>query len=229
MNANFRTLLDTFAEKIGYVRRSSMGVPKTFTIDLAVPLVDHIYDISGNLFYIWSSQNATDYVDIKVNDTREPAVSYVRQTGLNTPFHRLIITTPPGQTGDMVIIYATEAPELMQIIDNRSATLTGIEDILAELQGDVTPEAFVGITITAAPGATLIMAARADRKGCCIQALSTNTGPVFLGFANTVTVGGAPGIWFAELQAGVPFTIDDYRGPIFGIATAAQVVGTGEW
>jgi len=75
----------------------------------------------------------------------------------------------------------------------------------------------------------LIMAARAARKACCIQALSTNTGSVFLGFANTVTVGGAPGIWFKELQPGMSFAVDDYRGPIYGIATAQQIVGTGEW
>jgi len=43
-----------------------------------------------------------------------------------------------------------------------------------------------------------------------------------------VTVGGAPGIWFAELQPGMWYGVDDYRGPIWGIATAAQVVGMGE-
>lgn len=226
---NFKGVLDTFAEKIGYVRRSSMGVPKTITINLAVPILDQPYNLSGNLFYVWSSPTAVDYVEIKVNNTREPAVPYTRQTGLNTPFDKLYITTPAGQAGNMVIIYATEAPELLQIIDNRSATLTGISDILDELRGDVTPENFIGVTIAAAPGATLIMAARATRKACSVQALSTNTGSVFVGFDNTVTVGGAPGIWVWELLPGVPLTIDDYRGPLWGIATAAQVVGTGEW
>lgn len=214
-------LLDTFAKKIGYVRRASMGVPKTFVINLALPLIDQRYDISGNLYYIWSSPNETDYIDIKVNKSSEPALRCVRQTGLITPFDKLLITTPAGQTGDMVVLYGTEAPELLNIIDHRGFTL-------AELQGDLVPENFTGITITAAPGATLIMAARAARKGAIIQALSTNTGSVFLGFDNTVTVGGAPGIWFAELQAGQAWPIDDYRGPVYGIATAAQVVGTGE-
>jgi len=93
----------------------------------------------------------------------------------------------------MVILYGTESPELLTLIDNRSATLADTAAILGELQGDQVPENFIGITITAAPGATLIMAARAARKGCGIQALSTNTGSVFIGFANTVTVGGAPG------------------------------------
>ncbi|MCK4791506.1 MAG: hypothetical protein KAV87_47680, partial [Desulfobacteraceae bacterium] len=150
-------------------------------------------------------------------------------TGLETPFYRLYITTPAGQAGTMIIIYGTEAPEFLRILDNRSVTVAGVGGVLEELRGDVTPENFIGVTITAAPGATLIMAARATRKACSIQALSTNTGNVFLGFANTVTVGGAPGIWFAELSPGMSFDVNDYRGPIYGIATAQQIVGTGEW
>jgi len=222
-------LLTSFPEKIDYVRRASMGVPKMFIVNLAVPITDQIYNLAGNLFYVWDAPDQTSLINIKVNNSGEPAIPYTLHTGAITPFDKLLITTPAGQAGNMSIIYATEAPDLLQLIDNRSALSTDLTAILAELRGDLTPEAFIGVTIAAAPGATQIMAARAGRIGCCIQALSTNTGSVFLGFDNTVTVGGAPGIWFAELQAGVPFTIDDYRGPIWGIATAQQVVGTGEW
>lgn len=224
-----KKILDLFPGKIDYVRRASMGVPKTFTIDLAVPLTDQIYNIAGNLFYIWSSPDETSYIQIKVNNSREPAIPYSFHTGLKTPFDKLLITTPAAQAGDIVVLYGTEAPEFLEIIDNRSAAVAGIDAILAELRGDLTHKNFTGVAITAAPGATLIMAARAARKGCSIQALSTNTGSVFLGFANTVTVGGAPGVWWHELQPGACMPIDDYRGPIYGISTAAQVVGTGEW
>ena len=227
--ALFKDLLDTFAKKIEYVRRGPMGVPRMLTINLGAPLTDHIYDISGNMFQVWSMPDESSYVTIKVNESNQPAIPYQIHTGAKTPFHKLLITTPAGQAGDMILLYGTEAPDMLEMIDQRSTTVAGVGGVLDELRGDLVPEAFIGVTITAAPGATLIMAARAARKGCCIQALSTNTGSVFLGFADTVTVGGAPGIWFAELQAGVPFTIDDYRGPIYGIATAQQVVGTGEW
>ena len=227
--ALFKDLLDTFAKKIEYVRRGPMGVPRMLTINLGAPLTDQIYDISGNMFQVWSMPDESSYVTIKVNESNQPAIPYQIHTGAKTPFHKLLITTPAGQAGDMILLYGTEAPDMLEMIDQRSTTVAGVGGVLDELRGDLVPENFIGITIAAAPGATLIMAARAARKGCCIQALSTNTGSVFLGFADTVTVGGAPGIWFAELQAGVPFTIDDYRGPIWGIATAQQVVGTGEW
>lgn len=222
-------IIDSFAQKIDYVRRGPVGVPKMFAIDLGTAIVDQPFNISGNMFRIWSAPDEASYVNIKINQSGEPAVPYQIHTGARTPFDKLLITTPAGQAGEMLIVYGTEAPDMLEMIDDRSTTVAGVGGLLDEMRGDLTPEAFIGIAIAPAPVATLIMAARVERKGCCIQALSTNTGSVFLGFADTVTVGGAPGIWFAELQAGVPFTIDDYRGPIYGIATAAQVVGTGEW
>ena len=232
----FERLIDTFAKKINYVRRASMGVPKTFVIDLALPLIDQPYHISGNIYYIWSAPIASDYVDIKVNKSSEPALRCVSQTGLRTPFDKLLITTPAGQTGDMVLLYGTEAPELLEIIDNRAAVVAGVGDlltiqtnILGELQGDLGHESYNGIIITAAPGATQITVPVVDCKGCGIQALSTNTGSVFLGFTDAVTVGGVPGVWFKELQPGMSFDITNYRGPMYGIAAAQQIVGVGEW
>lgn len=224
----FDEVLNTFSKKIEYVRKGPMGVPKMFTINLGAALVDQIFDISGNMFRIWSAPDESSYVTIKVNQSNEPAVPYQVHTGARTPFSRLLITTPAGQAGDMIIVYGTEAPDMLEMIDDRSTTVAGVGGVLDELRGDLVDEGFIGIAIGAAPGATIIAAANGVRKSICIQALSTNAGSVFLGFANTVTVGGAPGIWFAELQPGMAWTCDDYRGPVYGIATAAEVVGLGE-
>ena len=95
------------------------------------------------------------------------------------------------------------------------------------MQGDVTPENYIGHLMSG--GIDLVMAARAARKGCSLQALSTNAGNIFIGFDNTVTLGGAPGIWVWELQPGQAVTIDDYRGPLYAISIVNQVLGTGEW
>jgi len=221
-------ILDTFQSKIEYVRRGPMGVPKMIAVDLAAAIVDQPFNISGNMFQVWSMPDESSYVTIKVNESNQPAIPFQAHTGMRTPFHKLLITTPAGQAGEMLLLYGTEAPDMLEMIDMRSTTVAGVSGVLDELRGDLTPEAFTGVTITAAPGATLIAAARAARKSIVIQALSTNGGSVFLGFAATVTVGGAPGIWFAELQAGMSWMCDDYRGPVYGIATLAQVVGMGE-
>lgn len=212
---SFKDIIDTFTEKILYVRRASMGVPKTFVINLAVPIIDQPYDLAGNLFYVWSSPNAGDYVDIKVNKSSEPALRCVRQTGLITPFEKLLITTPPDQAGDMVLLYGTEAPELLSIIDNRSVTEIGLADQLAEMQGDLAPEDWDEETVGAAQ--QQVMAANADRKSFSIQAESTNTGIVYVGFDDTVTAAK----WWAELEPGQSCNGNDYRGPLHVIGSAA--------
>lgn len=217
-----------FVEKIQMVARQSIGVPRMFVINLAVPLVDQVYDISGNFFYIWTAPDEQSYINIKINNTDQPAIPYTVHTGAETPFARLYITTPAGQVGEMMLVYATEAPEFLRLIDNRSAIGGATGGVLDELRGDTTHENYTGVTVGVAAG--MVLAANANRKACYIQALSTNSGQVFLGFTNAVTAGGAPGIWFAELQPGQAFMVDDYRGDIYGIATAAgQVVGVGEW
>jgi len=225
----FDKILGTFSKKIEYVRRASMGVPKTFVIDLSVPLLDQPYHISGNLYYVWSAPNETDYIDIKVNKSSEPALRCVRQTGLITPFDKLLITTPVGQSGDLVILYGTESPEMLDVIDNRSATVAGLTDILNELQGDQLPED-PGAEIAVGVAQAQLLAANADRKGCSICSDILNTGNIYLGFDNTVTTSVGGNIWFHVLVPGGSFQFDDYRGPIHAIATlAAQVVGVGEW
>ena len=219
----FERLLDTFAKKINYVRKASMGVPKTFVINLGSQLTDQRYDISGNIYYVWSSPKATDYVDIKVNKSSEPALRCVRQMGLITPFDKLLITTPANQSGDMVILYGTEAPELLELIDNRSATLADTAAILNELQGDQEPENWNQATIGVAQSP--VIAANANRKSFSIQAKSTNAGIVYIGFDDTV----ATTKWWAELQAGQSCDGDDYQGPLHAIASVAgQLIGYAE-
>ncbi len=212
---NWNEFIDTFSKKINYVRRASMGVPKNFVINLALPIIDQPYDLSGNVFYIWSSPNAEDWIDIKVNKSSEPALRCVRQTGLITPFDKLLITTPADQTGDMVLLYGTEAPELMSIIDNRSVTAIGLADMLGEMQGDLAPEDWDEETVGAAQ--QQVLAANADRKSFIIQAESTNAGIIYVGFDDTVTAAK----WWAELQPGQSCDGDDYRGPVHVIGSAA--------
>ena len=216
----------TFEEKIQLVKKSSMGVPKTINIDLSVAIPDQPYDIAGNVFYVFSAPGESEYVGIKVNETREPVINYSVHCGLQTPFYRLYITTPAGQTGTVQIIYGTEAPDLMEILDHRSTTIAGVGGILDELRGDVTPEN-LGAEITVGNAAAVeIIAANASRKACMVQAKSTNAGIVYIGFDNTV----ATNLWVAELLAGMSFSVDDYRGDLYARASAAgQLVGWGEW
>jgi hypothetical protein len=223
MNEKLEQILDTFAGKITYVRRGPLGVPRMIEINLSVVATDQPYNIAGNIFYVWYAPTRSDQVTIKVNQTDQPAIPYRMGQGLGTPFDKLLITTPAGQTGTMYLLYGTEAPELLEIIDNRAALSGDITDMLAELQGDTTPENWGQATIGVAQ--SQVLAANANRKSFSIQAKSTNTGIVYVGYDNTVT----SAKWWAELQAGQSCDGDDYRGALHAIATiAGQLIGYGE-
>ncbi len=213
-----------FEDAIEFIRRTSIGVPKSFVIDLSIAEIDREYSIAGNLLYLLSAPDGDSYIDVKFNGVRESAIRLYAQMGLVTPFAKFYVTTPAGQAGNITILYAVEAPDFLEVIDNRSATSADLAGVRNELQGDITHKDYNQTTVGAA--AVEVIAANADRKGCSIQALSTNTGIVYLGFDNTITAA----VNFYELQPGRSFVFYNYRGDVFAFGSAAgQVVAWGEW
>lgn len=195
-------------------------------INLSLAYTDKVYNFAGNFFYILHAPDQMSYIEVRPNATNQPAVRWVKQTGFIQPFTKFYITTPEAQAGTMTILVATMAPELFTVIDNRSAISGSMDDILAQLQGDLVAETFDTEKTVGSAAAVAILAANANRKGCTVQAKSTNTGIIYLGFTNAVT----SSKWFAELQPGMSRDFDDYRGDIYAIATAAgQLAGFGEW
>jgi len=72
---------------------------------------------------------------------------------------------------------------------------------------------------------SVVMALNADRHSLAVQAKSTNTGKIYIGYDNTVTTTK----WIAELQPGQAYSTDDWLGTIYAISdTAAQLLGYGE-
>ncbi len=216
----------TFAEQIALVRSTDIGVPRRLDIDLSVVQVDHEYSIGANMFYVIEAPDGSMYIDVRFNKLNQARHRLYRQMGLMTPMHTVFVTTPAGQSGTMTIIYGTEAPGLLRVIDNRSATSLDMAQIRAELQGDILPERW-GTEKTVGNGAAVqIIDVNANRKACIIQAKSTNTGIVYIGFTDIVTTTK----WIAELEAGMSFSVDDYRGDLWAKANAVgQYAGWGEW
>ncbi len=106
-----------------------------------------------------------------------------------------------------------------------SPTIIALDEILAELRGGVSAGTYgPEKTVDVAQGE--VLAANANRKAFNLQAKSTNSGKIYLGYSIAVSTTG----WFAELQAGQACMLDDYRGPVFAIASEAdQKLGWGEW
>lgn len=212
-----------FREQLDQVHRMGLTPARQIEIDLSVVKPDQEFNLAGNFFYIKDAPGLTEYIEVKVNSSGRPAVTWTKQTGFIQPFNRLYITTPAGQTGTMKILIASEAPTLFDILDNRSAISEATQGVLDELRGDVTPENWNQATIGVAQSE--VLAANSNRKSFSIQAKSTNTGIVYIGFDNTVT----STKWWAELQPGQSCDGNDYRGPLHAIASAAaQLVGFAE-
>jgi len=208
-----------FPERIEMIRRTSMGVPKQLKIDLGLALINQEYNLAGNLFYIISSPKTEDCIEVRFNKMTEPAFTLYRFCGLNTPFDKFYITTPAGQSGTMTILYGSEAPHMLFPITNR------IDIDYKMPYGDIEPETW-GVEKTIGVAAVQLLIANTDRKACCLQAKSTNTHPIFIGFDDTVL----STKWAMELIPAAALICDDYRGPFYGISTAAdQKLAASEW
>jgi len=96
--------------------------------------------------------------------------------------------------------------------------------ILAEMTGLASGEIW-DTEKTIGVAASVVMAANAARHSGAVQAKSTNTGIIYIGYDNTV----ATTKWIAELQPGQSYSFDDWLGTIYAIAdTADQLLGYGE-
>ncbi len=216
--------MTTFNEQLA-MAQSGMINAQQIVINLAEAIIDKPFDLAGNYFYVFDAPDQASYIQVRVNATNQPAISWVKQTGFMQPFTKLYITTPAYQTGNMTLLIASMAPELFSVIDNRSAISEAMNDVLDQLAGDLVAETF-DTEITVGLAAVQIFANSSIRKAASLQAKSTNTGIVYLGTNNTVL----SSKWMAELQPGMSFSFDDYRGPIWAIASAAgQLVGYVEW
>ncbi|MBW8035869.1 MAG: hypothetical protein FVQ79_09615 [Planctomycetes bacterium] len=214
----------SFTENLAKIKAAGHDVRKVL-IDLSVAVTDQEFAVSGNRIYIWDAPDSTSAIEIKFNEVRNTIIPFVRQQGYRIPFERFYVTVASGLTGTMTILVGLEEIGKAEPIDNRSSDIASMAVIEGELRGDTAFENWdTEKTIGAVQSEVLV--SNANRKACIVQAKSTNTGIIYIGFNNTVTTTK----WVAELQAGMSFDVDDYRGAIHAIATAAgQLLGYGEW
>ena len=105
-----------------------------------------------------------------------------------------------------------------------SPTLLSLVEILTEMTGVSSGEVW-GTEKNIGVAASVVMAVNASRHSGTVQAKSTNSGIIYIGYDDNVL----STKWIAELQAGQSFSFDDWLGTIYAIATAAdQKLGYGE-
>jgi hypothetical protein len=177
---------------------------------------NEFYSLAGNYFYIVSSDSTSNWVNVKFNRQDSDPIKFERGFGLRTPFTQFWLTSDAQTDGYIDVLVGQISPNLLEIIDNRTAIITQqtLEDILAELRGNSTAQGFNEVAISNVT-ATSVVAANTSRKSVIIYAKDTNTGKMYLGFDNTV----ATNKYFIILNPGQAYAIDDYRGAIFALAT----------
>lgn len=200
------------SERIAELIESRAAQPKRLTLNLALAFTDREFGIGGTILGIWDSPNAGDTIQIRFNEVSADQISMRRQKVIVTPFNKVFITVPAGLAGNMEILYGSGTINYFTMYPNDAE---GTGAIVAELQGDLLPEDYG--TDVIAMAAVVVYAANANRKGFDLQAGLGNTGNIYIGFDNGVLANNA----VASLVAGQSYSRDDYRGPLWAIASAA--------
>lgn len=181
-------------------------------IDLATAVVDREFSIAGGMIGGWLAPAGTDQITIRFNDRSADAIPFRPGLALEIPFTKIFVTCPGTGAGTFYLLYGDA--DWVRMIVNTSDLSGTLEDILAELQGDVVGEGFGAAVVGIAAAAAV--PANAARKGLHLQAGQGNTAVIYVGQGNTVTVANG-----TQLPAGQAMWFGDYRGPVWCISTAA--------
>lgn len=188
------------------------GQAKILNLNLALAMTDREFNLAGNEFGVWNSPTAADQITVKFNEQSAGGIIFKRGKVIRTTFIKFYITVPAGLTGNMEIVYGEGLSSIFGIAPNMG---DGNEDIINQLQGDTTPEGYGQTAVGVA--AVNVIPTNATRKSCSIQAALGNAGTIYVGFDNLVAANNC----VAELEPGDVYAIDDYRGDIYCISSAA--------
>lgn len=210
-------LLSRSVDGVEFTKGRSNALLQRWTLNLGVAGRQTV-SLAGNFVYGYVGTDTLANVNLQFSrrDTDQDFHPLVEGFGYIHPFDKLHISwdAQPGKT--LTIIIGSLAPELLNIIDNRSAIAQTalLQEIIDELQGDVAAEGYGRVAVGAA--ATQIRPANVNRRSILVQHSPGGVGVIYLGFDNTVTVANH----FIELAVGDVWTCDDYRGAVFAIRSA---------
>jgi len=187
-------------------------------LTLAAGARKRVHEVAS--FFMLVSNTGPDRIKISIDDSplSEIPVGYEYREPKEDTFYEHIDFYNPN-VGSVTIEY------IMSIgIVRSSPTILSLIEILEELTGVASGEIW-DEEKTIGVAQSQVMAANTSRHSGAVQAKSTNTGIIYLGYDNTVTTTK----WIAELQAGQSYSVDDWKGTLHAIASAAgQLLGFGE-
>lgn len=201
-------------EEITELIENRIAQPRKLTLNLALAVTDRELGIGGTVFGIWASPNANDTIQVRFNEVSADQIPMKRQKVIATPFNKVFITVPAGLAGNMIILYGSGTMSFFNIFPNEAEGSVVMDEIRDQLTGDLIPEDYATAVIGLA--AVEVYPVNANRKGFDLQAGLGNAGNVYIGFSNGVLANNA----VASLVAGQSYSRNDYRGPLWAIASA---------
>lgn len=212
-------------EIIKLVEAGTLGDPQVIRLDLTTATTNKLLSLSGNYIGVQDASDVTTAIDLGFNRASNTKLTFTKGLAMIIPY-KSIFATWTAQVGKYVdLVVYSFAPELFQIIDNRSAQASTetLEDILAQLSGDETAE-IEGEQFTLDGTSQEAIASNDDRKGCMLYNPVGNA-VVYVRLGGDVTVTDCAFI----LQSGGTFTIDNYRGALNVLGTTTQKLHVSEW
>jgi hypothetical protein len=212
-------------EVLKLVEAGDIAEPVILSIPLDNALTEKLYEITGNFIGIVEATDVNTNVKIRFNRVNTEQVTFTKGLSFIRPFKRIFLTCDAQAGKSINILISSFAPEIFQIIDNRSESQQAsyLQEIRDELQGS-TSGTYGQDTIGTSQAQ--VFASNSNRKAFLVQADPANSGKIYIGFDNTVATNKA----IACLEAGQSLILDDYRGAIHAISDAAgQLLNKGEW
>lgn len=210
--------LQNMLEAIDFFKGKTNALLKTWSFNLNAA-GEQTIELAGNFIYVINASDTIANINIQFS-RKDSDIDYYNLTqnlGIIHPFDKVHIFWPAQASKTLDIWIGNLAPELLNVIDNRSGVATTglLTNILSQLTGTVAAGNFGTVQVAAA--ATQIIAANANRKSLVIQNLTGNTGNLYLGYTNAV----AATVCFVCLAPGQAWVTDDYLGAVWGLQTVA--------
>ena len=223
-NTNFLKSMDN-TELSKLVDAGVLGSPISYVIPLDTAMNLKQISVAGNYFGIQEATDANVKISVSFNRSGDSKIEFTKGLAFVIPFNRFFITSDAQAGKTVTILIYNYAPELFQVIDNRSeaSSLVALEAVLAELQGETLSEE--GGTRVQLSAETEAIALNADRKNYTLFNPVGN-GIIYVRHGDTVVT---TSNYKYAIQAGQMVMIDDYRGAVRALASVSgQYIHIGE-
>jgi len=168
---------------------------KTITIDLTDARTMQQYEIGGNVLWAIASSSASATMQIRLNDQlRDPIPVSIGLFIKGVRFSRIFITNTAQAGESITILYCTEEFNNI-VIENPSGAVATVN-----MSKSNTLQTADDVAVGA--GATLVLAANANRRSALIGNLAGNTNTMRAGDSNVTATRGA------EVAPGESFVVD---------------------